>query len=983
VDDPAMRITWQINIKTSRTLGDALKRKPPVARPAKSHPGKKDIAHTLANLAQEEYEVPLSDDEKILEMVVVCSGDQTKENVDPNDSTKKILTFDITRPVAPQHVGFAIGPFESVDLVETREEDDAEKLGQSQALQVTAYCLPGRSEEVMYTCTPVAHAIDDFTLKFGAYPFTQFSMVFVDDQLRDTEHTCSMALVSTRLLISDDIIDPEIASVRALVHAAATQWFGVGIVPNGRADRWITIGLSHFITGLFMKVLCGHNEYAFRQKTLADSLVEQDIDRPSIYALGETLHLGAFENDFMKLKAPLVLFILDKRILKSSGGISGLPRIISKLIISGNTGLPEESVVTTKDFRRLVEKVTKYRATEPFWNQWIYGAGCPRFGITQRFNKKRLCVEMTITQQQNTLPTVRPLRKESFPRELKEELHGIYAGEVQPLFTGPLTIRIHEADGTPYEHIVEIREQAQKIEIPYNTKYKRLKRNRRQKERLNPGANVDGETGDTLYYCLGDVLQGEQDVAEWGLKDWDKETEARMDAESYEWIRIDADFEWLCDISLGVPAYMQISQLQQDRDVVAQQQSMLFLASATPHGLVATFCIRTLMDTRYFHGIRTMAANILKKHCCEPAHWSGLRHLMRAYQEFFCYEGIKMPRANDFSDKRSYWVEQAIPTALSQARTKAGKCPKAARDFILDTLQFNDNTNNPFSDYYKVANLLSALAESLMSSAPMNYSEGPNPVEPEIEDPDEIENFRDKVLLELDRYRRMDEWINSYQNIYTTTVLEAYRKLMKAEIIPKEPLDFVQYLHDGTSDLVRIKAFECLIDLGYISHNTICSLLLNVLSTDMSPYTRSHLFETFCCGLATVAFGEVKMGEHESKPESDLPTHADENGDMEVVIASGELIEEIGETDERAAKKARTTTVEGALVALKEELKTNATLKEALWKAICSPSLEVYEQWDLLDICGILYDAVDSMVVKLKMPRYWKVQNRGKVRLIF
>jgi transcription initiation factor TFIID subunit 2 len=992
IDDPAMRITWQINITTSRTLGDALKRKVQAARPQKSHTGKKDLAHTHLSSTQGECEVRLSDDEKILEMVVVCSGDQTKENVDPNDTTKKILTFEITRPVAPQHVGFAIGPFESIDLAETREEDEAEKLGQSQALQVTAYCLPGRSEEVMYTCAPVAQAIDDFTLRFGAYPFTQYSLVFVDDQLRDTEHTCSMSFCSSRLLLTEDIIDPEIASVRALIHAVATQWFGIGIVPNERADRWITIGLSHYMTGLFMKFLCGNNEYHFRQKVLADKLVEQDIDRPSIYALGETLHLGAFENDFMALKAPLVLYILDKRIQKNSSGISNLPRIISRLIISGNTGLPEESVMTTKDFRRLVEKVTKYRATEAFWNQWVYGAGCPRLNITQRFNKKRLCVEMTIMQTQSTLPTSRPLKKENFPRELKEELHGIYAGEMQPLFTGPLTIRIHEADGTPYEHIVEIREQAQKIEIPYNTKYKRLKRNRRQKERLNPGANVDGETGDTLYYCLGDVLQTEQDVGEWDLKDWDKDTEARMDSESYEWIRIDADFEWLCDLTLQVPAYMQISQLQQDRDVVAQQQSMLFLASATPHALVATFCIRTLMDTRYFHGIRTMAANILKKHACEPARWSGLNHLMRAYQEFFCYEGTKMPRSNDFSDKRSYWVEQSIPTALSQARTKAGKCPKAAREFILDALQFNDNRANPYSDNYKVANLLTALAESLMTSEVMTYAEPAiyttsGPSEPEAEDPDEIAQFRDKVLVELDRYRRMDEWINSYQNIYTTTVLEAYRKLMKAGVIPREPLDFVQYLHDGTSDLVRIKAFEALIDLGYITHEGVCGLLLNVLSTDISPYTRNHLFETFCCGLATVAFGEVQLEGEGNGPDTAIQAHVNGQGDgdldVEMAVDQGGLIEEIGETNERAAKAARTTSIEGALVALKEELKTNKVLKDDLWKAICSPCIEVYEQWDLLDICGTLYDAVESMVVKLRMPRYWKVQNRGKVGWIY
>ena len=136
-----------------------------------------------------------------------------------------------------------------------------------------------------------------------------------------------------------------------------------------------------------------------------------------------------------------------------------------------------------------------------------------------------------------------------------------------------MTIRIHEADGTPYEHIVEIKEAVTKIDIPYNTKYKRLKRSRRHKERAATAAGIDfpGEgTDDVLLYCLGDVLQTEEETKEWKLAEWSKEDEDKMSQESYEWIRMDADFEWLCRITISMPAYMFLSQLQQDRDVVAQ-----------------------------------------------------------------------------------------------------------------------------------------------------------------------------------------------------------------------------------------------------------------------------------------------------------------------------------------------------------------------------------------------------------------------------
>ncbi len=136
-----------------------------------------------------------------------------------------------------------------------------------------------------------------------------------------------------------------------------------------------------------------------------------------------------------------------------------------------------------------------------------------------------------------------------------------------------MTIRIHEADGTPYEHIIEIKERKTRFEVPYNTKYKRLKRTRRQKERTlaNAGGEYAAEGGDdVLLYSLGDVLQSADEIRDWKITEWSADDEEAMSQESYEWIRMDADFEWICKMSLSMRPYMWVSQLQQDRDVVAQ-----------------------------------------------------------------------------------------------------------------------------------------------------------------------------------------------------------------------------------------------------------------------------------------------------------------------------------------------------------------------------------------------------------------------------
>lgn len=345
----------------------------------------------------------------------------------------------------------------------------------------------------------------------------------------------------------------------------------MNLIPKEPADTWVIVGMAYYITDTFMRKLCGNNEYRFRMKQMSDRVCDMDYERPSIYDMGNYLKLDPSELEFIELKAPLVLFILERRLAKASGKPT-MSRIISRLLLNARMGDLANGAVTTSYFIRTCEKIG-HAKLDVFFNQWVYGAGCPRFTATQRFNKKKLVVEIMIKQVQGENQPPRNLEKQNFMRDVKEEIRSVYAGAVQPVFTGSMTIRIHEADGTPYEHIVEIKEGVTKLDIPYNTKYKRLKRSKRQRERAVAASGGDSNQeleNDVLLYCLGDVLQSDEEMREWRLADWSKEEEERMGQESYEWIRMDADFEWICKLSLAMPGYMYLSQLQQDRDVVAQ-----------------------------------------------------------------------------------------------------------------------------------------------------------------------------------------------------------------------------------------------------------------------------------------------------------------------------------------------------------------------------------------------------------------------------
>lgn len=123
-------------------------------------------------------------------------------------------------------------------------------------------------------------------------------------------------------------------------------------------------------------------------------------------------------------------------------------------------------------------------------------------------------------------------------------------------------------------------------------------------------------------------------------------------------------------------------------------QSIQYMAAQREHPLISTIFIRTLVDKRYFYGIRTAAANALVKHAKDEVGWIGLFHLESAFKELFCLPNSSMPRSNDFSDRPAYAVQLAIIESISQVRDNDGKTPARVKRFLYEKLKFNENSNN-------------------------------------------------------------------------------------------------------------------------------------------------------------------------------------------------------------------------------------------------------------------------------------------------
>jgi transcription initiation factor TFIID subunit 2 len=970
VDELECRCTWDVSIKCVRTVGDAIRQTVADAENSHLRNGDADVSQRPAH--------------ESTEMLVLCSGELTDDIVDKNDPTFKTVSFSCSQQLAPQQVGFAIGPFEKISLGEFRDAQQVEDIGRN-AVEILAYCLPGRAEETRNTCLPTTMAIDYVVQKYISCPVKSYLMCFVEDAAEDTSIFAGLTVCSTHLLYADQVIDPAQKVTRTLVHAIVAQWLGVNIIPQTPQDTWLVVGAAYFVVNLFMKELSGNNEYRAHLKYQADRIPEQDYARPSIWDIGACLHVDAGMYDFLALKAPVVLFILDRRIAKREG-TSKMPGIIAKIMTKARTGDLENNALSTELFQKAAEKAG-HEKIDDFLAQWVRGIGHPRFACTQRFNKKKMVIEMSIKQVQLDRHVTLDIEPGQFMRKIHEAHHGMDPDTEPTVFTGPMTVRIHEADGTPYEHTIVIKDAVTTFEVPYNTKYKRLKRSKKQRARASTKAVAeDGEEEqDSLVYCLGDTMQSEAEEKQWRIVNWTPEQEDKMNAESFEWIRVDADFEWICLSSLNINGYMYVSQLQQDRDVVAHLESIQVISRFPSSQPLSSVLVRTVMDRRYFHGVRVLAAKAMAKHTFEmievevelvkdgetvkekrmiEVEGVGFFQLKKAYEELFCVmdRGSAMARPNDFSDQMSYNVRCGIIEAMASIRNQNGHAHKEARTFLLDKLKFNDNSVNEYSDAHYISKLMKATT-SVALARPRFHEEDIEKNEDIEDEAAELKKFENELLEEIDRYRRMDEWTSSYQNLYSRTALECQAMLAAAGVGDFSPLHFLQYTRPGNYDLLRHAAYNVLITPEIFNNEAVLKYVLYCVVADPSSYIRRGIQEAIGVALGRRAIGEKSRS---SKPASEglIVEEADTNGE---------------EASRRQAELNRRQDLNTAIRALKAELGSREALQSALWKAVSYDQITLEDLQALLDFCHILYEPVEEMKVSLRLPRYWKMQYLGKV----
>ncbi|KAG7894426.1 hypothetical protein KL935_005384 [Ogataea polymorpha] len=1033
IDNFYEKPAWDINIIVPETVGDIGETKLVGSDEAKKALRRMETEDEMDEEQEERDDTPL--------IVAVPDLIGVKESPSPLDVGKKVINFQFYNPVPAHHLGFAVGAFESCPILDVKPGTDelvpsnalanfADKdinnatnfstESNSNKVPTMLYFLPGRKEEVLNTTVAMYKMFDFYSKEFGSFPFPSYTMVYVDDMACDSCAFAGMTIMSSKLLYSPKLIEPIFDVTEKLAVALSEQYSGINVLPKSLNDFWLVIGISYFMAGQFLKKLFGVNRYRYEVKLRTDYLCEIDVGkRPLANQLFRFPINLSQDMEFIRLKAPLIMFILDRRMTKTDKSF-GLSRVIPKIFLQAMSGdLLNGNCLSTAHFHHVCEKVAHHKL-ESFFQNWIHSCGVPIFQVTQRFNKKRMFIEMSIRQIQknnkleandelqmdiNSKETLRKqYQREHFVDEANMFLSEEETFSAPNVFTGPITIRIHEADGTPYEHIVDIKDPVTKLDIQYNTKYRRSKRRKeedqeeaerkererekRERDKLRKEREKDklrGDDDEPTVKKLGDVFMKPKDLEDWGFAEKQKieENDYEILGDAFEWLRVDADFEWICKVYINLNENMFESQLRQDRDVEAQLESVKFFSeSLHPSIYFATVLMRTILDKRYFYGVRAQAALGLAKLSKEDNDHLGMRFLLKAYKYFYCYNNIiskgypelepneYLPLPNDFSEFSDYFVMKAIVTGLSTVTNKNGDSPIELKRIMLNILKFNDNNNNYFDDSFYLANFITCLSNLIVSSNKKIPNHNESHVEMDKRNlTDPTEKFLIESIVEINRAAKMDQWSPSYHHIVTVTMLHEKVRLALLGLVDLSYIDLIPYTRSFYDSDIRLKAFESLLLLGGLRNSHVLSLLFTTLKLETSHYLRHHLILALMRAVGAAAVDGVFPNLEDDEFFRAKKGDSDEKNNTLVIVENSGAGNEMKTRRDQLSR----LTMKGALEILRRDLSIGTGLRKELWLAIHSCLLSVSAKRNLFDVIEVVFEAIDSFKVTTKLPNERKL----------
>lgn len=354
--------------------------------PDKDDPDRPKEIWTQGEAEDTHHYIPIYDypnDRTTSEMILTVPGDWlTVSNgkllsVQEAPGGQKTWTWRQSLPVSTYLISFVAGEFQ-------------EKKDSWHNIPVT-YSVPrGMEDTIEPTFRRTKEMLDFFSERFGvAYPWDQYAQTAVDDFVAS-----GMENVSATTLAARDMIHAELASERPeaadglVSHEMTHQWFGDLVTCKDWTNTWLNEGFATFGASLWEEHYYGVDASSYRywreQNTWMQSrelypipIVTRDID-DSVEYVGNVYD-----------KAGWVIHMLREQ-LGDEAFFHALQHYLQTYRLQN---------VVSADLAKAVEESSGTNV-DRFFDQWIYGAGAPRFTVRSSYDEATKKVSLSVKQTQ-------------------------------------------------------------------------------------------------------------------------------------------------------------------------------------------------------------------------------------------------------------------------------------------------------------------------------------------------------------------------------------------------------------------------------------------------------------------------------------------------------------------------------------------------------------------------------------------------------
>ncbi len=257
-------------------------------------------------------------------------------------------------------------------------------------MPVTYYAPKGRGDRLSINYGRTPQMLELFSTKLGVnYPWEKYAQSMVDDFVAGGMENSSATTNTSSSLQHPKLAAEYTTGQDGLIsHELGHQWFGDMVTCKDWGDIWLNEGFATFMEYMWTEAHFGKDEAdaerwnSTRQWFADTNLYAKPIVRHDFNDSGE------FDGNAYT-KGGWVLYMLRHQ-LGDDAFYRGL-----KHYLEVNRG----KNVVTADLAKAMEETT-HTNVDQFFDQWLYGAGAPKFDLAYKYDDAKHEVALTVKQMQ-------------------------------------------------------------------------------------------------------------------------------------------------------------------------------------------------------------------------------------------------------------------------------------------------------------------------------------------------------------------------------------------------------------------------------------------------------------------------------------------------------------------------------------------------------------------------------------------------------